>query len=215
MPPGSASASRRAATLTPSPKMSSSSTMTSPRLIPMRNLIRRSSDISGSRSAIPRWISAAQRTASTTLANSAKKPSPVFFTIRPRCSAIFGLTSSRRWAWSRSCVPSSSAPISREYATTFAARIAVRRRTEGIVARRSIVLTKPTPKSVPALAFSGPGGLKRDFDGRADHQILAAALRSLVEHTRAVVIEHSRVGRLIKIVTRHGQALSISPRTPG
>jgi hypothetical protein len=31
----------------------------------------------GSRSAIPRWISAAQRTASTTLGNSAKKPSPV------------------------------------------------------------------------------------------------------------------------------------------
>src|SRR4051794_2354081 len=32
--PGSASASRRAATLTPSPKMSPSSTITSPRLIP-------------------------------------------------------------------------------------------------------------------------------------------------------------------------------------
>ena len=43
IPPGSASASRRAATLTPSPKMSSSSTMTSPRLMPMRNLMRRSS----------------------------------------------------------------------------------------------------------------------------------------------------------------------------
>jgi hypothetical protein len=44
----------------------------------------------GSRSIIPRWISAAQRTASTTLANSARKPSPVFFTIRPLCSLIFG-----------------------------------------------------------------------------------------------------------------------------
>jgi hypothetical protein len=40
-------------------------------------------------------------TASTTLANSAKKPSPVFFTIRPLCSPIFGLTSSPRWALRR------------------------------------------------------------------------------------------------------------------
>src|SRR5713101_5710248 len=38
MPPGSASASSRAATLTPSPKMSSSSTMMSPRLMPTRLL---------------------------------------------------------------------------------------------------------------------------------------------------------------------------------
>jgi hypothetical protein len=81
IPPGSASASRRAAILTPSPKMSPSSTMTSPRLTPMRNLMRRSSGTSGSRSIIPRWTSAAQRTASTTLANSANKPSPVFFTV--------------------------------------------------------------------------------------------------------------------------------------
>jgi IS66 Orf2 like protein len=36
---------------------------------------------------------AAQRTASTTLANSAKNPSPVFFTIRLLCSAILGLIS--------------------------------------------------------------------------------------------------------------------------
>src|SRR6516165_7105312 len=42
MPPGSANPSNRAATLTPSPKMSCSSTMTSPRFTPMRNLIRRS-----------------------------------------------------------------------------------------------------------------------------------------------------------------------------
>jgi hypothetical protein len=31
---------------------------------------------------MPRWISTAQRTASTTLWNSAKNPSPVFFTVR-------------------------------------------------------------------------------------------------------------------------------------
>ena len=41
MPPGSASASSRAAMLTPSPKMSSSSTMMSPTLMPMRNSMRR------------------------------------------------------------------------------------------------------------------------------------------------------------------------------
>jgi hypothetical protein len=32
------------------------------------------------------------------------------FTIRPRCSSIFGSTSSRRWAWSRSCVPLAHQP---------------------------------------------------------------------------------------------------------
>lgn len=37
-------------------------------------------------------------TASTTLLNSASIPSPVFLTIRPRCSAILGSTSARRWA---------------------------------------------------------------------------------------------------------------------
>jgi phosphate:Na+ symporter len=47
-------------------------------------------------------------------------------------SAIFGSTSSRRCAFSRSCVPSSSAPMRREYPATSAARIAVRRRIEGI-----------------------------------------------------------------------------------
>ena len=62
----------------------------------MRNLIRRSSGTSGSRPAIPRCTSTTHRTASTTLENSARKPSPVFFTIRPRCSSILGLTSSRR-----------------------------------------------------------------------------------------------------------------------
>jgi hypothetical protein len=50
----------------------------------------------------------------------------------PRCSLIFGSTSCARWALSRSCVPSSSAPIKREYPATSAARIAVRRRTGGI-----------------------------------------------------------------------------------
>ena len=47
----------------------------------MRNSIRFSGGYPALRSAIPRWISTAHRTASTTLGNSAKKPSPVFFTI--------------------------------------------------------------------------------------------------------------------------------------
>src|ERR1700730_19369122 len=108
IPPGSARASSRAATLTPSPNMSCSSTITSPRLTPMRKVMRLSSGVSALRSAIPRWTSAAHRTASTTLENSASIPSPVFFTIRPRCSLIFGSTRSQRCAFSRSCVPSSS-----------------------------------------------------------------------------------------------------------
>jgi hypothetical protein len=48
---------------------------------------------------------AAQRTASTTLANSTSNPSPVVLTMRPRCSAIFGSTSSRRSALRHSRVP--------------------------------------------------------------------------------------------------------------
>ena len=55
------------------------------------------------RSAMPRWTS--HRTASTTLANSARKPSPVFFTMRPLCSLILGSTSSARCAFSRSWSP--------------------------------------------------------------------------------------------------------------
>ena len=50
----------------------------------------------------------------------------------PCGSLTFGLTSSRRWAWRRSCVPSSSAPIKREQPATSAARIAVKRRTEAM-----------------------------------------------------------------------------------
>jgi len=49
-----------------------------------------------SRSIIARCTSAPQRTASTTLENSASIPSPVVFTMRPECSPIFTSTSSRR-----------------------------------------------------------------------------------------------------------------------
>src|SRR5215471_392659 len=51
--PGSASVSRRAATLTPSPKMSPSSTITSPRLMPIRRRMRRGSGTCALRSSRP------------------------------------------------------------------------------------------------------------------------------------------------------------------
>ena len=54
IPPGSAMPSSRAATLTPSPKMSPSSTTMSPWLMPMRNSMRRSAATSALRSAISR-----------------------------------------------------------------------------------------------------------------------------------------------------------------
>src|SRR6516165_1984220 len=122
-----------------------------PRLTPMRNRSRRSSGRSGSRSINPRWTSTAQRTASTTLGNSASRPSPVFFTMRPWCSVIFGSTSSPRCAFSLSCVPSSSAPISREYPATSAARMAARRRVEAMAGAGPLVESS-VPLTVAQLA---------------------------------------------------------------
>ena len=58
-------------------------------------------------------ISMAQRTASTTLRNSARIPSPVRFTTRPLCTAMVGSIRSLRSARSRASVRSSSAPASR------------------------------------------------------------------------------------------------------
>ena len=96
--------------------------------MPMRNSMRLSAPTPVFRSGIACCTATAQRTASTTLANSTSRPSPVVLTMRPWCSAIFGSRSSRRSALRRSSVPSSSAPISREYPATSAARIAARRR---------------------------------------------------------------------------------------
>jgi hypothetical protein len=128
MPPGLAKVSRRAATLTPSPKMSPSSTTISPTLMPMRNSMRLSAGTVAFRSAMPACISVAQRSASTTLPNSTSSPSPVVLTSRPLCAAIIGSISSPRMAFSLVRVPPSSAPISREYPATSAAKIAARRR---------------------------------------------------------------------------------------
>jgi hypothetical protein len=63
----------------PSPKMSPSSTMMSPWWMPKRNSIRFSAGTSALRSPIARCTSTAQRTASTTLANSANKQTPSRF----------------------------------------------------------------------------------------------------------------------------------------
>ncbi len=112
-PPGSAIPSSLAATFTPSPKMSASSMMTSPTLMPIRNSRRRSCGKERLRSRMPVWTSSAQRVASTTLPNSIRRPSPVVLTMRPRCSAILRSRKSRRWARSAASVPSSSAPMSR------------------------------------------------------------------------------------------------------
>src|SRR5262244_3160531 len=65
-----------------------------------------------------------QRTASTTLRNSTRTPSPVRFTTRPLWTAIVGSTRSLRRARSLANVRSSSAPASRLNPTTSAARIA-------------------------------------------------------------------------------------------
>jgi hypothetical protein len=55
-----------------------------------------------------------ERTASTTLANSFRMPSPVVLTMRPRLRWIAGSISSTRNATRRRMVPSSFAPVSRE-----------------------------------------------------------------------------------------------------
>src|SRR5215469_13490126 len=135
-------ASSLAAILTPSPKMSSPSAITSPRLIPTRNSIRFSGGIAALRPAIPCCTSTPQRTASTTLGNSASIPSPVFFTMRPRCSLILGSTSSRKCALRRACVPSSSIPIKREYPATSAARTAASLRSARVSVAKAVSLNR-------------------------------------------------------------------------
>src|SRR5438270_13348532 len=88
-PPGSASASSRDAMLTPSPKMSAPSAITSARLMPMRNRMRQSSGRSTSRSTMPRCTSTAQRTAS----NDAGKldEQPITGCLHDPATALFDL----------------------------------------------------------------------------------------------------------------------------
>ena len=115
MPPGLATSSRRAAMLTPSPIRSpSASSTTSPTWTPIRNSIRRSFGTPALRSIMPFCTSTAQRTASTTLRNSTRAPSPVRFTTRPAWTAMVGSTRSLRRARRRASVRSSSVPASRD-----------------------------------------------------------------------------------------------------
>ena len=81
----------------------------------MRNLMRRSSGTSGSRSIIPRCTSAAQRTASTTLGKFRQQA--VAGVLDDAALVLLDLRIDQlaaRCALRRSCVPSSSAPIRRE-----------------------------------------------------------------------------------------------------
>ena len=59
------------------------------------------------RAASPRWISSAQRTASTALENSTNIPSPMLRTRRPLYLAMVGSISSPAWRAKRACVSSS------------------------------------------------------------------------------------------------------------
>ena len=68
---------------TPSPNTSSSSAITSPMWTPRRNCMTRSAGSWPLRSAISACIPTADSIAPTTLGNSSRKPSPVFFTNRP------------------------------------------------------------------------------------------------------------------------------------
>ena len=92
IPPGVATSCKRAATFTPSPKMSSPSTMMSPMIDADAEgnapVLRLSPAV---RSAIAVCTSTTQRTASTTLANSSSSPSPVVLTMRPPWLAICGI----------------------------------------------------------------------------------------------------------------------------
>ncbi len=88
--------------------------MTSPTLIPTRNSIRCAGERPDVSWMTATWNSSAQRTASTALANSAMKPSPVLLTIRPRWRATDGAMMSAIAALNRAWVASSSSCMSRE-----------------------------------------------------------------------------------------------------
>src|SRR5882757_2018294 len=107
--------------------MSEPSTITSPRLMPMRNRMRCAWGGSGSWLEISCWISTAHCTASTTLANSAMTASPQVLTIRPSWRST-NPAMAARWRRSVANVPVSSASMRREYPCTSAHRTVVSRR---------------------------------------------------------------------------------------
>jgi len=170
IPPGSASASSRAAILTPSPNRSpSSSTSISPWWMPTRYSTRLSLAIVALRSAIPACTSAAQRSASTTLPNSTSSPSPVVLTSLPLCAAIVRSISSARMAFSAWRVPPSSAPISREYPATSAAKIAARRRVAVILPASPPCADQRSTWSQTRRGPSAPRNIRARSGGRCSH----------------------------------------------
>ncbi len=108
IPPGCASASSRAAMLTPSPNRFCPSTRTSPRWMPMRNRICWPAGRSSFSFSMASWTATAHSTASTGLAKSATKLSPAVLKIRPRWAAI-NRSRMARWA------PAPSAGCTRQY----------------------------------------------------------------------------------------------------
>ena len=116
----------------------------------MRNTIRRSSGRPVLRSTMLFCNSTAQRTASTTLRNSTRNPSPMRLTTRPLWTAMVGSMRSLRSARRRASVRSSSVLASRLNPTTSAARIAA----EFLCLFAHHVLR--FPQSSPACGLAGP-----------------------------------------------------------
>src|SRR5262245_61820188 len=103
--------------------MRPSSSITSPRLTPMRKLMRRFSGSAQLHSPSCTCIAAAASTASTALANSASTLSPGMSTTRPRCFVTTSVTRPRQVVSVRT-VAASSSPIRRLKPATSALRIA-------------------------------------------------------------------------------------------
>ncbi len=167
MPPGSASACRRAAMFTPSPITSWSCTMMSPIWMPMR--CRRIFEASSSFASAANWrcIASAQATACTALENVISSPSPVVLSTAPSCSAQIRRISPKSRCRMRS-VPTSSFCMRALNETasvkTMAARVRYEFVAEGrsamgmpgawvVVLRwqcwrsRALALTQPAPKT--------------------------------------------------------------------
>ncbi len=127
MPPGSASASKRAAMLTPSPyTVPSAFSITSPRCTPIRNRIRRSSGRGSAACASSFCTVSAALTAPLAVSNTASTESPAMSTTRPWFDSI-SLRKMPRAASSAATVARSSVAMRREYPTASAARIAASR----------------------------------------------------------------------------------------
>src|SRR5690242_14905589 len=209
-PPGSAMPSSRAATLTASPSRSAPSTTTSPRWIPIRNAMRRSAAVCASRAARSRCTARPQRTASTTLGNSTRMPSPVVLMTRPRLVAMAGSMRSSRSERRRASVPSSSIPTRRLYPATSAASTA-----ESLRSTRSVPIASP----------SSTAGRSYPFTARLTNGLLLeqrihpdARPAAIVEEAQQVRQSPHRRGLEVvvfrRVVEHHDRAVGHAPRDP-